>query len=86
MKISNTANKDKRKVKYEMGNFCKQYGLDSVAHSRRQKPHKNLDKPYKRLKSFKKRRFESNEFYKKPQHRSKSRFNQPKQRSKDGCY
>jgi hypothetical protein len=86
MKISNTANKDKRKTKYEMGNFCEQYGLPSVAPSRRHKPHKNLDKTPKRFKNFKKRRFESNEFYKTPQHRSKSRFNKPKQRSKEGCY
>jgi hypothetical protein len=86
MKISNTANKDKRKAKYEMGNFCEQYGLPSVAPSRRHKPHKNLDKTPKRFKSFKKRRFESNEFYKKPQHKSRSKFSKPKQRSKDGCY
>jgi hypothetical protein len=68
-----------------MGNFCEQYGLPPVAPSRRKNPIKT-DKPHKRFKSFKKRRFESNEFYKKPQHKSRSKFNKPKQRSKDGCY
>jgi hypothetical protein len=87
MKISNTANKDKRKAKYEIGNFCEQYGLTPVAPSRRHKTHNHHDKPHKRFKSFKKRRFESNEvFYKKPEHKSRSRFNKPKQRSKSGCY
>jgi hypothetical protein len=54
MKISNTANKDKRKAKYEMGNFCEQYGLPSVAPSRRHKPHKNLIKLLKDLKTSRK--------------------------------
>jgi hypothetical protein len=55
MKISNTANKDKRKAKYEMGNFCEQYGLPPVAPSRRHKTHKSSnDKPHKRFKNFKK--------------------------------
>jgi hypothetical protein len=39
MKISNQANKDKKKAKHEMGNFCEQYGLPLVAPS---KKHKNL--------------------------------------------
>jgi hypothetical protein len=37
MKISNQANKDKKKAKYEMGNFCEQYGLPSVAPSKKHK-------------------------------------------------
>jgi hypothetical protein len=36
MKISNQVNKDK-KAKYEMGNFCEQYGLPSVAPSKKHK-------------------------------------------------
>jgi hypothetical protein len=32
MKISKQASKDKQTAKYEMGNFCEQYGLPSVAH------------------------------------------------------
>jgi hypothetical protein len=74
MKISNQANKDKRKAKYEMGNFCEQYGLPSVAPSRRHKTHKSHNyKNYdKRFKKFKKRSFEPNEYYKKNEHKSKS--------------
>jgi hypothetical protein len=37
MKISNQANKDKKKAKYEMKNFCEQYGLHSVVSSKKQK-------------------------------------------------
>lgn len=37
MKISTQASKDKQTAKYEMGNFCEQYGLPSVAPSRRYK-------------------------------------------------
>jgi hypothetical protein len=41
MKISNQVNKDKRKAKYEMRNFCEQYGLPSIIPSRRHKPKKS---------------------------------------------
>jgi hypothetical protein len=37
MKISNQASKDKKKAKYEMRNFCEQYGLPSVASSKKHK-------------------------------------------------
>jgi hypothetical protein len=47
MKISNKANKDKRKAKYELGNFCEQYGLPPIAPSRKHtKSH--LHKDYSR--------------------------------------
>ena len=31
MKISKQATNEKRKVKYELGNFCEQYGMPSIA-------------------------------------------------------
>ena len=37
--------KNKRKAKYEMGNFCEQYGLPPIAHSRQRG--KKHDKSYK---------------------------------------
>jgi hypothetical protein len=52
MKISNQANKDKKKAKYEMGNFCEQYGLPSVERNtsfffqmKRSRSGKRLKKP-----------------------------------------
>ena len=39
LKLTQKANKDKHKAKYELGNFCEQYGLPPVAPSRR-KSHK----------------------------------------------
>ena len=35
MKIQNQANKDKRRAKYEVGNFCTRYDLPSIATSNR---------------------------------------------------
>jgi hypothetical protein len=35
MKISKNLNKEKKKAKYEIGNFCEQYGLSPTAPSRR---------------------------------------------------
>ena len=37
IKISKQANKDKNKAKYELENFCEQYGLPPIAPSRRNK-------------------------------------------------
>jgi hypothetical protein len=87
MKISNQANKDKKKAKYEMGNFCEQYGLPSVAPSKKHKKsrkHEEYRKHKKRFKRFKKRSFEPNDFYKKEKRKPKKRF-KPKN-NKDGCY
>ena len=39
LKLSQKANKDKHKAKYELGNLCELYGLPPVAPSRR-KSHK----------------------------------------------
>jgi hypothetical protein len=87
MKISNQANKDKKKAKYEMGNFCEQYDLPSVAPSKKHKKsrkHEESRKYKKRFKRFKKRSFEPNEFYKKDKRKQpkRKRFNY----SKEGCY
>jgi len=87
MKISNQANKDKKKAKYEMGNFCEQYGLPSVAPSKKHKKsrkHEEYRKHKKRFKRFKKRSFEPNDFYKKEKRKPKKRF-KPKN-NKDDCY
>jgi len=76
MKISNHANRDKKKAKYEMGNFCEQYGLPSVAPSKRHKKsrkHEEYRKHKKRFKRFRKRNFEPSEFYKKEKRKPKKR-------------
>jgi hypothetical protein len=82
MKISNQANKDKKKAKYEMGNFCKQYGLPSVAPSKKHKKPRKHEEYRKHKKRFKKISFEPNEFYKKEKWKpKKQRF-----KNKEGCY
>jgi hypothetical protein len=88
MEISNQANKDKKKAKYEMGNFCEQYGLPSVAPSkkhRKSRKHEEYRKHKKRFKRFKKRSFEPNDFYKKEKRKPKKRFKIPNN-NKDSCY
>jgi len=88
MKISNQANKDKKKAKYEMGNFCEQYGLPSVAPSKKHKKsrkHEEYRKHKKMYKRFKRRSFEPNDFYKKDKRKPKKRFKRFKN-NKDGCY
>jgi hypothetical protein len=57
MKISNQANKNKKKAKYEMGNLCEQYGLPFVAPSKKHKKshkHKEHKEYKKRLKNSRK--------------------------------
>ena len=69
MKIQNQANKDKRKAKYEVGNFCTQYDLPFIAPSKRKSRDKEY--PWKRIaskyyRSHKKpNNFNKNDFYKK---------------------
>ena len=64
--------KNKRKAKYEMGNFCEQYGLPPIAPSRQKgkkhdKSHKNYShKKYKKYNSVK-----PNDFYAKKKNVSK---------------
>jgi len=84
MKISNQANKDKKKDKYEMSNFCEQYGLPSVAPSKKHKKsrkYKEYRKHKKMFKRLKKRSFEPNDFYKKDKKKLKKMF-----KKRDGCY
>jgi hypothetical protein len=88
MKISNQAHKDKKKAKYEMGNFYEQYGLPSVAPSKKHKKSLKQEehrKHKKRFKRFKKRSFEPNDFYKKEKRKPKKRFKNSKY-NKDSCY
>jgi hypothetical protein len=86
MKISNQVNKDKKKAKYEMGNFCEQFGLPSVAPSKKHKKsrkHEEYRKHKKRFTRFKKRSFEPNDFYKKEKRKPKKQIFK---NNKEGCY
>jgi hypothetical protein len=68
-----------------MGNFCEQYGLPSIASSKKHKKshrHEEHRKHKRKFKRFKKRSFESSEFYRKEKRKpKKQRF-----KSKKGCY
>ena len=92
MKIQNQANKDKRKAKYEVGNFCTQYGLPFIALSKR----KSREKEYPRkrtasryYRSHKKpSNFNRNDFYKKNKksrdyHKANSKKKNPTQKTFD---
>ncbi|KAI5346219.1 hypothetical protein L3X38_014098 [Prunus dulcis] len=59
-KINKQIQSDRKSAKYELGNFCEQYGLTSVPPSRRSKP-SHLRKRHHPKKQF----FRKNEFYKK---------------------
>ena len=69
--------KNKRKAKYEMGNFCEQYGLPSIAPSRQKgkkydKSHKNYShKNYSHKKYKKYNSVKPNDFYAKKKNVSK---------------
>jgi hypothetical protein len=87
-KTANQANKDKKKAKYEMGNFCEQYGLPSIAPSKKHKKsrkHEEYRKHKKQFKRFKRRSFELNDFYKKEKRKPKKKFKRSKN-NKDNCY
>ena len=63
--------KNKRKAKYEMGNFCEQYGLPSIAPSRQKgKKHDKSHKNYSH-KKHKKYRTNFDDFYAKKKNVSK---------------
>ena len=69
MKINNQANRDKKKAKYEVGNFCTQYGLPSIAPSKRNSrkeryPRERTDCKYYRHHK-KSNNFSRDDFYKK---------------------
>ena len=58
--------KNKRKAKYEMGNFCEQYGLPPIAPSKQKgkkhdKSYKNYG--YKKYKKYKMNFVKPNDFY-----------------------
>ena len=71
--------KNKRKAKYEMGNFCEQYGLPSIAPSRQKgkkydKSHKNYSHKnysHKKYKKYKNNFVKPNDFYAKMKNVSK---------------
>ena len=49
-KLLKHQSKNKRKAKYEMGNFCEQYGLPPIAPSRQKsKKHDKSHKKYKKI-------------------------------------
>ena len=57
---------NKKKAKYEMGNFCEQYGLPPIAHSRQKgKKHDKSHKSYshKKYKKYKNNFVKHNDFY-----------------------
>ena len=79
--------KNKRKAKYEMGNFCEQYGLPPIAPSRLKgkkhgKSHKNYSR--KKYKKYRTNFVKPNDFYAKKKNVSKKFY---KQRSGKGkCF
>ena len=61
--------KNKRKAKYEMGNFCEQYGLPPIAPSRQKgKKHDKIQKNYSHKKYYS---IKPNDFYDKKKNVSK---------------
>lgn len=69
LKLSHKATKDKHKAKYELGNFCEQYGLPPVAPSRRKTHKKHSKSHYKYSNKYKKNYSPSklnDKFYTKP--------------------
>ena len=74
--------KIKRKAKYEMGNFCKQYGLPPIAPSRQKG--KKHDKSHKKYKKYKNNFVKLNDFYAKKKNVSK-RYDKQKS-SKGKCF
>ena len=61
--------KNKRKAKYEMSNFCEQYGLPSIASSRQKG--KKHDKSHKKYKKYRTNFVKPNDFYAKKKNISK---------------
>ena len=94
MKITNQLSKDKRKTKYELGNFCQQYGLSSIGPSKRYKikekiRNKNFgDHKYYKNKPYTYRNNKFNKsspekFYKSNKHRSRK---DSKDKTKVKCF
>ena len=73
LKIQSQASKSK--TKYEVGNFCTQYGLPSVIPKRKSKFREkgSFEKPYKRKTAatyYRKQKFKADDFYKKGKSKS----------------
>lgn len=91
MKINNQINKDRKKVKYEMGNIYEQYDLPPIAPSRHK--HQKDKSSFKNSRRFHKKPYmqfhqETSQpkfFEKCSRHKSKSRFVK-KDKSKVRCY
>ena len=75
--------KNKRKAKYEMGNFCEQYGLPPIAPSwqkgkKHDKPHKNYG--HKKYKKYITNFVKPNDFYAKKKNVSKNMINKDQEK------
>ena len=65
-RIAKQKSDNERKAKYEMGNFCEQYGILSMAPSQRKHIKHKREKYDKQRRIWKKRKnFQPNEYYKK---------------------
>jgi hypothetical protein len=87
MKISKQAQKDKNQAKYELGNFCEQYGLPPVAPSRRK--HKKIEDYNKSNKYPKKSKnqFTKDKYYEKPKNQnSKKPYTKKNDKSNITCH
>ena len=77
LKIQSQANKSK--AKYEVGNFCTQYGLPSVIPKRKSKykekePSKKVHRKKIAAKYYRKQKFKPDDFYKKGKSKSTGKF------------
>ena len=91
LKLSLKAAKDKHKAKYELGNFCKQYGLPPIAPSHRKKHKYTKHKSsYKKSNKYKKNYTPSksqDKFYTKPKKKYYKKSHPKSKSSKDiTCY
>ena len=77
LKIQSQANKSK--AKYEIGNFCTQYGLPSIIPKRKSKhrgeePSEKSHKKKTASKHYRKQKFKTDDFYKKGRSSSTGKF------------
>ena len=71
-RIAKQQSDNKRKAKYEMGNFCKQYGILPMAHLQRKHIKHKREKYDKQWRIWKKKKnFQPNEYYNKNKRFSK---------------
>ncbi|KAI5327704.1 hypothetical protein L3X38_027100 [Prunus dulcis] len=82
MKIGKQVQSDRKSAKYELGNFCEQYGLTSLPPSSRTKSHhKSQSRPYHSRKNTYKNN-NSREFYKTTKHSPKKNWKKFQSRKK----